>query len=48
MLPSGQQVYAALKENIFLGLEGFLARKKIIEGGDISQLQQLDPNAPFK
>lgn len=45
--PIGRQVYNALKENIFLGLEGFLARKKIIEGGDISQLEKLDPNAPF-
>ncbi|XP_023348531.1 uncharacterized protein LOC111717249 [Eurytemora carolleeae] len=45
--PIGKQVYTALKENIYLGLEGFLARKKIIEGGDISQLEKLDPNAPF-
>jgi len=46
--PIGQQVYDALKENIYLGLEGFLARKKIIEGGDISELAKLaDPNAPF-
>ena len=27
--PIGQQVYQSLKENIYLGLEGFLARKKV-------------------
>lgn len=39
--PIGKQVYAALKEHIFLGLEGYMARKKTIEGLDIGELEKL-------
>jgi len=47
--PIGNQVYQALKEQVFLGFEGYLARKKILEGGDIGQIQKLaeNPDAPF-
>jgi len=45
--PIGKQVYDALKEQIFLGWESYLARKKVLEGGDIGQIQQLaeDPES---
>jgi len=44
--PIGKQVYEAMKEQVFYGIEAYMARKKVLEGGDIGQLEILakDPD----
>jgi len=47
--PIGKQVYESLKDGVYKSFEGFLARKQVMEGGDIGDLQELAANSddPF-
>jgi len=47
--PIGKQVYESLKDNLFHSFEGYLAREKVLGGGDIGEIQELAANSddPF-
>merc|ERR1719347_1603365 len=43
--PIGKQVYESLKDNLFHSFEGYLAREKVLAGGDIGEIQELAANS---
>ena len=42
--PIGKKVYEAIKESAFHSFESYVARKQILEGGDIGMVEKLALN----
>ena len=39
--PIGRQVYSAIKESFISGFESFFNKKKILEGGNIAEIEKM-------
>ena len=42
--PIGKKVYEAIKESAFHSFESYVARKQVLEGGDIGNVEKLAIN----